>query len=178
MLGLHCCVQASYHGGISCCRAWALGPWASVVVLHSMWNLPRPGIKPVSPALAGERASTAPPGKFLLSLWHMKLSAWSKQYCKALLIKDSCDGSVLRGKVNLTDASSHGNHLILVPIVEILGDILLREMTFPCLVHGTTSEGPPPPCLPGSLLHILLNSAQITLSGKPSVSLICLPRWS
>ena len=29
-----------------------------------MWNLPRPGTEPVSPALAGEFLPTAPPGKF------------------------------------------------------------------------------------------------------------------
>ena len=31
--------------------------------LHSMWDLPRPGLKPVSPALAGRFSTTAPPGK-------------------------------------------------------------------------------------------------------------------
>ena len=63
----------------------------------------------------------------------MKLSAWSKQYCKVLLIKDPYDGSVLQGKVNLTDASAHGNHLILVPIVAILGDIKGDDISLPCL---------------------------------------------
>ena len=32
-------------------------------LLHGMWDLPRPGLKPVSPALAGRFSSTAPPGK-------------------------------------------------------------------------------------------------------------------
>ena len=75
---LRCSVQASHCGGFSCCRAWALGMRASVVVAHglsscgswalecrlsscgtraqlllSMWNLPGPGLEPVSPALAG-----------------------------------------------------------------------------------------------------------------------------
>ena len=53
-----------------------LGAWASVVVehrlsthgtqawlLHSLWNLPRLGIKPMSPALAGRFLSTVPPEK-------------------------------------------------------------------------------------------------------------------
>ena len=31
--------------------------------LHGMWDLPRPGLKPVSPALAGRLPTTAPPGK-------------------------------------------------------------------------------------------------------------------
>ena len=80
-------VRASHCSGFSCCGAWALGAWASVVVvrrlsscgsgalecrlsgcgaraslLRGMWDLPRPGIKPVSPALAGGFLTTAPPG--------------------------------------------------------------------------------------------------------------------
>ena len=31
--------------------------------LRSMWDLPRPGLEPVSPALAGRLSTTAPPGK-------------------------------------------------------------------------------------------------------------------
>ena len=42
-------------------------------LLHGMWDLPRPGLKPVSPALAGRFSTTAPPGKpwvsFLLLLF-------------------------------------------------------------------------------------------------------------
>ena len=33
------------------------------LAVHSMWNLPRPGIKPTSPALAGRFLSTGPPKK-------------------------------------------------------------------------------------------------------------------
>ena len=75
-------------GGFSCCGARALGMWVSVVValrlsscslralehglssygaraqlLRGMWDLPGPGLKPVSPALAGGFLTTAPPGK-------------------------------------------------------------------------------------------------------------------
>ena len=75
-------------GGFSCCGARALGAWASVVValrlsscgsralerrlsisgaqaelLRGMWDLPGPGLKPVSPALAGRFLTTAPPWK-------------------------------------------------------------------------------------------------------------------
>ena len=32
-------------------------------LLCSMWDLPRPGHEPVSPALAGRFSTTAPPGK-------------------------------------------------------------------------------------------------------------------
>ena len=75
------------------CRAQAPGTWASVVVarrlsscdsqalecrlstcgsraqpLRGMWDLPGPGLEPVSPALAGGLPTTAPPGKSLLLL--------------------------------------------------------------------------------------------------------------
>ena len=84
-----CCgAQASHCRGFSCCRGRALGARASVFaarrlsscgsralerglsscgaraqLLRGMWNLPRPGLKPVSPALAGGFLTTAPPGK-------------------------------------------------------------------------------------------------------------------
>ena len=104
-LGLCCCAQAfsscSKRGLLFdavcglliavaslCCRARALGAWASVAVasglsscgsralerrlsscgsraqlLRSMWDLPRPGLEPVSPALAGGFLTIVPPGK-------------------------------------------------------------------------------------------------------------------
>ena len=70
------------------CRAQAPGTWAPAVAarrlsscgsqapehrisscgarvqpLYSMWDLPGPGLEPVSPALAGGLPTTAPPGK-------------------------------------------------------------------------------------------------------------------
>ena len=36
-------------------------------LLRSMWDLPRPGLEPVSPALASRLSTTAPPGKPLKS---------------------------------------------------------------------------------------------------------------
>ena len=85
MLDLHFCARAFS----SCCK-WgplliaACGPLtvaASLVVEHrlqthrlsncgsraqllrGMWDLPRPGLEPVSPASAGRLSTTAPPGK-------------------------------------------------------------------------------------------------------------------
>ena len=94
---LCCGAQASHCSGFSCCRTWALGMWASVVVarglsscdlwalerrlsncgaqaelLHSMWDLPGPGLEPVSPALAGRFLTTAPPGKPLVFVFKEK----------------------------------------------------------------------------------------------------------
>ena len=37
------------------------GSWAQL--LRGMWDLPRPGLEPVSPALAGRFSTTEPPGK-------------------------------------------------------------------------------------------------------------------
>ena len=36
-------------------------------LLRGMWDLPRPGLEPVFPALAGRFSTTAPPGKPLTS---------------------------------------------------------------------------------------------------------------
>ena len=65
---------------VICCRAQALGTRASVVVAHrlsscglraqllrGMWDLPGPGLEPVTPALAGRFLTTVPPGKPLKS---------------------------------------------------------------------------------------------------------------
>ena len=54
---------------LSCCRAWAGGcPGFSscgmqAQLLCGVWNLSRPGIEPMSPALAGVFFNTEPPGK-------------------------------------------------------------------------------------------------------------------
>ena len=43
------------------CRLSSCGSRAQL--LHGMWDLPRPGLEPVSPALPGRFSTTAPPGK-------------------------------------------------------------------------------------------------------------------
>ena len=43
------------------CRLSDCGSRAQL--LRGMWDLPRPGLKPVSPALASRFSTTAPPGK-------------------------------------------------------------------------------------------------------------------
>ena len=76
VLGLRCGARASHCGGFSCC-----GARASVVVacglsscgaqaqlLRGMWDLPGPGLEPVSPALSGGFLTTAPLGKSLQAL--------------------------------------------------------------------------------------------------------------
>ena len=83
-----CGLWASHWGGFSCSRAWApghvgfggfsvwaqkFGPWApehrsssrgsGPSLLCGTWGLLGPGIKPMSPALAGRFFTTEPPGK-------------------------------------------------------------------------------------------------------------------
>ena len=49
-------LEALEHVGFSSCGTQAQGPC-------STWNLPRPGIKPTSPALAGGFSTTGPLSK-------------------------------------------------------------------------------------------------------------------
>ena len=44
--------------------------------LHGMWDPPRPGLEPVSPALAGGLSTTAPPGKPWLCFDFWYWAAW------------------------------------------------------------------------------------------------------
>ena len=40
-------------------------------LLHGMWDLPRPGLEPVSPALAGRLPTTTPPGKPVMRIFKL-----------------------------------------------------------------------------------------------------------
>ena len=58
----------SRHTGFSSCGSRALerrlsSCGAQAQLLRDMWDLPGPGLEPVSPALAGGLPTTAPPGK-------------------------------------------------------------------------------------------------------------------
>ena len=97
-------MRASHCGDFSRCGARVLGVRASVVVahglsscgsrglelrlsscgaqalfLHGMWDLPGPGLEPVSPALAGGFLTTAPPAK-PLHLFFKSFSPHSEQH--------------------------------------------------------------------------------------------------
>ena len=54
-------------------------------LLRGMWDLPRPGLEPVSPALAGRLSTTAPPGK--PSYWLLTQGDKEKYI---LLFRDFC----------------------------------------------------------------------------------------
>ena len=55
-------------------------------LLRSMWDLPRPGLEPMSPALAGRLPTTVPPGKPLFlffeeGLYHYELPSKNDFCC-------------------------------------------------------------------------------------------------
>ena len=85
VLGLHCCARAfsscgkrgplfiAVHGPLTIAASLVaehrlqklrLSSYGSgAQLLRGMWDLPRPGLEPVSPALAGRFSTAAPPGK-------------------------------------------------------------------------------------------------------------------
>ena len=72
---LRCGARASVavSRGLSSCVSWApehrlSSCGARAQLLCSMWDLPGPGLEPVSPALAGGFLTTVPPGKPLKSV--------------------------------------------------------------------------------------------------------------
>ena len=58
----------------TCSRLSSCGSRAQL--LHGMWDLPRLGIEPVSPALAGRFSTTAPPGKPKLYILYRSMVNW------------------------------------------------------------------------------------------------------
>ena len=124
------------------------GSWAQL--LRGMWDLPRPGLEPVSPALAGRFSTTAPPGKpndilhsdtaalacrlFIKSFW---VFLW-KLILYACVIQDLFDckwqnSSWFKKKVNVLE----GYRFILFDLNSGRGDMWLdlrenRIWTFKC----------------------------------------------
>ena len=75
--------KGSRHAGFSSCGSQALERGLSscgsrAQLLRSMWDLPGPGLKPVSPALAGRFLTTAPPGKHLSRFLKVILMVFSQ----------------------------------------------------------------------------------------------------
>ena len=106
VLGLRCCARAFSSCGergplfIAVCGPLTVA--ASLVVEHrlqmrrlsscgsrasllrGMWGLPRPGLEPVSPALAGRFSTTAPPGKPVPSLLIERISLRTFRHCSSV----------------------------------------------------------------------------------------------
>ena len=63
-------------------------------LLRGMWDLPRPGLDPVSPALAGRLSTTVPPGKshadiFLIVISSSWIDPLIIRYCPSLSLVHS-----------------------------------------------------------------------------------------
>ena len=58
-------------------RLSSCGSWAQL--LCGMWDPPRPGLEPVSPALAGRFSTTAPPGKPLRGNFNLSINICTKR---------------------------------------------------------------------------------------------------
>ena len=82
---------------LSCCGSRAQ-------LLRGMWDLPRPGLEPVSPALAGRFSTTAPPGKppLLIFNWVVclfKIELWASLVVQWLRIRLPMQGTRVRALV-------------------------------------------------------------------------------
>ena len=59
-------------------------------LLRSMWDLPRPGLKPMSPALAGRLSTTAPPGKplsIIINEYFLDFKSCMFSFCQTLIYR-------------------------------------------------------------------------------------------
>ena len=84
------CVEHGPQGAVGCssCGAQAHSCGARAGLLCGMWDLPRSGIKPLSPALAGRFLPTEPPGKPLNTTYGRDCplpSVYSCQLCHRVI---------------------------------------------------------------------------------------------
>ena len=89
--------RASHRSALSCCAAQALHgqAWLS----DGLWNLSRPGVKAVSPALAGGFLTTGRPAKFIWRLFNdshsdqcevIDISLWFLIFISLVIIHVEC----------------------------------------------------------------------------------------
>ena len=60
--------------GLSSCGVWAQQLWLTGLATPRHVDLPRPGLKPMFPALAGRFLTTAPPGKSPICIFKIKIT--------------------------------------------------------------------------------------------------------
>ena len=177
---LRCGARPSLCGGFSCCAAQALGMWASVVtahrlsscgawgeLLHSMRNLPKPGIEPVSPVLAGGFLSTVPPGKFNRTFLDLCESprieeGTGKNQSKPITKYPQCTRIVLVAMDRLTNPKlswffrSEFTCLCIFRVQELTLFSYVSSTHFPCLSkHWLHLQAGPSWLLPNNLQYIL-----------------------
>ena len=63
-------------------RLSSCGSWAQL--LRGTWDLPRPGLEPVSPALAGRFSTTVPPGKPMQCFFNGSVLKWTQDLVLAV----------------------------------------------------------------------------------------------
>ena len=105
---------------LSCGRAWTLGAGFSSCgtqawLPHSMRDLPRPGMEPMSPALAGRFLTTGPPGKPENQLFNniQQKNSPAKEYLLAWYTISFLSSPPLSPSKELFDQPS-GSHLSVV----------------------------------------------------------------
>ena len=99
-----------------------------------MWNLPRPGIEPVSPALTGGFLSTLPPGKSINN--YLRLSVvqefrCSLPGCLRLRVSSSCSQAVDWG-CSCLKACMGLEHLLPGKLTVVMVDLLSLSLVVSC----------------------------------------------
>ena len=89
--------------GISSCGAWASFPWG-------MWNLSKPGMESVSPALAGWfYLSTVPPGKYQCSVFFFKAHRLRCSVACGILLDQGLNPCLLHWQADSSPVSHQGS---------------------------------------------------------------------
>ena len=151
MLGLRFCARAfsscSKPGPLFIAVRWPLTIAASLVeehrlqtrrlsscgsraqLLRGMWDLPRPGLEPVSPALAGRFSTAVPPGKPSWEFFaHQNLQIY---YILWVAVLDS----IIRMDHNLLNCSPLDGHLGYFQVLRLLSFTIIN-ISIPASWHN------------------------------------------
>ena len=102
------------------CRLSSCGTRAQL--LHGMWDLPRPGLEPVSPALAGRVSTTAPPGKPPIAMFQCNISRANATRGMDLHCRNSLTNVVKAAEEEVRHAGfqmTTGNYSCIVPDIQV-----------------------------------------------------------
>ena len=114
-------------------------------LLRGMWDLPRPGLEPVSPALAGRFSTTAPPGKpnnfiiiYVLLFW-IKLAYSIMKTCPFIIYHEICLIRCALGKgsyLRVTQCLSRSSFSAVFLIPSLISALTLRVSESPQPQHA------------------------------------------